>query len=98
MNFRNEQDPVKKSPWDGVLDATKGNTPQCLQLGRDEVSQKQDSETIIGVEDCLVLNVYAPIGEKDELLMSTNHKLIPGEFIVCVVSIFDCNIYSHYAY
>ena len=69
--YHQKKDPVEKSLWEGVLDVSSQNgKTQCLQLGRDVVSQRQDSETIIGVEDCLVLNVYAPLDEKDELFLS----------------------------
>jgi len=64
------KDPVEKPLWEGVLDVSQKGKIECLQLGRDVVSQRQDSETIIGVEDCLVLNVYAPLDEKDELFLS----------------------------
>ena len=84
MNYHQKKDPVEKSLWEGVLDVSQEGKTECFQLGRDVVSQRQDSETIIGVEDCLVLNVYAPLDEKDELLLSTshkNHKPVPGKCI-----------------
>ena len=70
MNYHQKKDPVEKSLWEGVLDVSQEGKTECFQLGRDVVSQRQDSETIIGVEDCLVLNVYAPLDEKDKLFLS----------------------------
>lgn len=55
------KEPLKKSPWTGVFDATSQKIPICAQLGKNPLTLLQDPEQVVGTEDCLVLNVYTPL-------------------------------------
>ena len=60
------KDPVAKSSWNHILDATKA-PPICAQLSpKNTPNQLQDPEQLLGTEDCLVLNVYVPLDQNTQ--------------------------------
>ena len=64
LRFKN---PVEKSPWSNILDATK-SPPMCAQLSQKGTpKQLQNPEIVLGSEDCLVLNVYVPVNDDQKL-------------------------------
>lgn len=77
------KDPIAKKPWpaDQVFDATK--TPSiCAQLPIDPLSTKQNPEAeMIGVEDCLTLNIYSPLEKSDESLLPVMVWIHGGAFV-----------------
>ncbi|KYQ46763.1 Venom carboxylesterase-6 [Trachymyrmex zeteki] len=48
--------------WTGELSATKFGS-ECIQY--DHIPEHQPSEKVVGAEDCLYLNVYVPVREKE---------------------------------
>ncbi|KAF9804958.1 hypothetical protein SFRURICE_007861 [Spodoptera frugiperda] len=60
--------PVPVEPWQGTLDATK-ESPVCVQ--RNPYTRQEE---IVGQEDCLYLNIYAPITDND---VGEKKKLLP---------------------
>ena len=57
------KEPVEKSNWSGILDATK-EPPKCIRLTEDSQRIVQDPDSIVGQEDCLVLNIYTPVTDQ----------------------------------
>ncbi|XP_042208761.1 cholinesterase 1-like [Homarus americanus] len=64
------KDPVPSEPWEGVRDGTKLPEP-CLQVSFFMFTSgvRVPPEKLLGVEDCLYLNVYTPVdnGPKADL-------------------------------
>ncbi|XP_011632725.1 esterase E4-like isoform X1 [Pogonomyrmex barbatus] len=51
------KDPEPPAPWEGIRDASRNAGDVCTQL---ELFGALSSQTVIGSEDCLYLNIYIP--------------------------------------
>ncbi|XP_072396035.1 para-nitrobenzyl esterase-like [Diabrotica undecimpunctata] len=83
------QPPIVKKPWEGVFNATT-NGKLCPQ------TLSQTDFTIIGEEDCLVLNVYKPLKANPQELLPVYFWIHGGGFISGFGSVYNPKLFIDY--